>query len=568
MKIRRALVSVHDKTGVVELAKGLAGLGIEIVSTGGTASLLRASGIAVRDVSDVTGFPEMMDGRVKTLHPKIHGGILARRDAPEHLAALERHGIPPIDLVVVALYPFEQTVAKPGVTAAEAIEQIDVGGPTMIRAAAKNHAAVAVVTAPSQYGAVLDELTRTGGALSGATRDRLAREAFARTAEYDAAIARWLSGVTGASEPQARPTAAGTSEPQARPTAAEASEPAARSTREQGGLGGFASNPPSSIEFPVALTLRAERALSLKYGENPHQAAAFYQIAGAPTIWLAAMKQLHGPELGYNNLLDFSAALALLLEFDEPAAVVIKHTNPCGAAVAASVGAAMERAKASDPVSIYGGIVGVNRTLDRAVVQALAGIFVEILFAPAYAPDALDELSRTKKKCRVFEVPCDRHTLPERLPDYRSVLGGILAQHVDQVDLDPAALKVVSRRAPTEAEMRALRFAWRVAKHAKSNAIVLTTAEQVIGVGAGQMNRVDAARLAVMRAREVGLRTEATVCASDAFFPFRDGLDVVAEAGATAVIQPGGSVRDEDVIAAADERDMAMIFTGLRHFRH
>ena len=580
MKIRRALVSVHDKTGVVELAKGLAGLGIEIVSTGGTASLLRASGIAVRDVSDVTGFPEMMDGRLKTLHPKIHGGILARRDAPEHLAALERHGIPPIDLVVVALYPFEQTVAKPGVTAAEAIEQIDVGGPTMIRAAAKNHAAVAVVTAPSQYGAVLDELTRTGGALSGATRDRLAREAFARTAEYDAAIARWLSGVTGASEPQARPTAAGasepqarptaagTSEPQARPTAAEASEPAARSTREQGGLGGFASNPPSSTKFPVALTLRAERALSLKYGENPHQAAAFYQIAGAPAIGLAAMKQLHGPELGYNNLLDFSAALALLLEFDEPAAVVIKHTNPCGAAVAASVGAAMERAKASDPVSIYGGIVGVNRTLDRAVVQALAGIFVEILFAPAYAPDALDELSRTKKKCRVFEVPCDRHTLPERLPDYRSVLGGILAQHVDQVDLDPAALKVVSRRAPTEAEMRALRFAWRVAKHAKSNAIVLTTAEQVIGVGAGQMNRVDAARLAVMRAREVGLRTEATVCASDAFFPFRDGLDVVAEAGATAVIQPGGSVRDEDVIAAADERDMAMIFTGLRHFRH
>ena len=568
MKIRRALVSVHDKTGVVELAKGLAGLGIEIVSTGGTASLLRASGIAVRDVSDVTGFPEMMDGRVKTLHPKIHGGILARRDAPEHLAALERHGIPPIDLVVVALYPFEQTVAKPGVTAAEAIEQIDVGGPTMIRAAAKNHAAVAVVTAPSQYGAVLDELTRTGGALSGATRDRLAREAFARTAEYDAAIARWLSGVAGANEPQARPTAAGTSEPQARPTAAEASEPAARSTREQGGLGGFASNPPSSIEFPVALTLRAERALSLKYGENPHQAAAFYQIAGAPAIGLAAMKQLHGPELGYNNLLDFSAALALLLEFDEPAAVVIKHTNPCGAAVAASVGAAMERAKASDPVSIYGGIVGVNRTLDRAVVQALAGIFVEILFAPAYAPDALDELSRTKKKCRVFEVPCDRHTLPERLPDYRSVLGGILAQHVDQADLDPATLKVVSRRAPTEAEMRALRFAWRVAKHAKSNAIVLTTAEQVIGVGAGQMNRVDAARLAVMRAREVGLRTEATVCASDAFFPFRDGLDVVAEAGATAVIQPGGSVRDEDVIAAADERDMAMIFTGLRHFRH
>src|SRR5919109_3817533 len=428
MKIRRALVSVHDKTGIVDLARGLARLGIEIISTGGTANLLRGAGIAVCDVSDVTGFPEMMDGRVKTLPPKIHGGILARRDAPDHLAALERHGIPPIDLVVVALYPFEQTVAKPGVTTAEAIEQIDVGGPTMIRAAAKNHAAVAVVTDPSQYGAVLDELARTGGALSDATRERLAREAFARTAEYDRAIASYLTGVAEAE---------------------------------------FASNPPMSTDFPVALTLRTERAQPLKYGENAHQAAAFYRIAGAPAIGLAAMKQLHGPELGYNNLLDFSAALALLLEFDEPAAVVIKHTNPCGAAVAASVGAAMERAKASDPVSIYGGIVGVNRTLDRAVVQALAGIFVEILFAPAYAPDALDELSRTKKKCRVFEVPCDRRTLPSRMPEYRSVLAGLLAQTADQADLDPTALKVVTRRAPTEPEIRALRFAWRVAKHAK-----------------------------------------------------------------------------------------------------
>jgi phosphoribosylaminoimidazolecarboxamide formyltransferase / IMP cyclohydrolase len=280
------------------------------------------------------------------------------------------------------------------------------------------------------------------------------------------------------------------------------------------------------------------------------------------------MKQRHGPELGYNNVLDFSAALSLLLEFDEPAAVVIKHTNPCGAALGPSVGVAMERAKASDPVSIYGGIVGVNRTLDMTVVQALAGIFVEILFAPAYAPEALEELQRTKKKCRVFEVPCDRRALPARLAEYRSVLGGLLAQSVDQADLDPNALKVVTKRAPTEVELRALRFAWRVGKHAKSNAIVLTTAEQVIGVGAGQMNRVDSARLAVMRAREVGLTTHGTVCASDAFFPFRDGLDVVAEAGATAVIQPGGSLRDEEVIAAADAQGMAMLFTGLRHFRH
>jgi phosphoribosylaminoimidazolecarboxamide formyltransferase / IMP cyclohydrolase len=326
--------------------------------------------------------------------------------------------------------------------------------------------------------------------------------------------------------------------------------------------------PKAPDDFPHPLRLEAERALLLKYGENPHQTAAFYRLAGAPPVGLAATKQLHGPELGYNNLLDFSAALALLLEFDDPAAVVIKHTNPCGAALAPSVGEAMERAKASDPVSIYGGIVGVNRTLDMAVVRALAGIFVEILFAPAYAPDALDELARTKKKCRVFEVPCDRRALPARVPEYRSVLGGLLAQSMDQTDLDPAALKVVSRRAPTEAEMRALRFAWRVGKHAKSNAIVLTTAEQVVGVGAGQMNRVDSARLAVMRAREVGLTTEGTVCASDAFFPFRDGLDVVGKAGATAVIQPGGSVRDEDVISAADEHGMAMLFTGLRHFRH
>jgi phosphoribosylaminoimidazolecarboxamide formyltransferase/IMP cyclohydrolase len=525
MKIRRALVSVHDKTGVVDLARELARIGVEIVSTGGTAKLLRESSVAVRDVSEVTGFPEMMDGRVKTLHPKIHGGILARRDVSEHVAALERHGIPPIDLVVVALYPFEQTVARPGVALAEAIEQIDVGGPTMIRAAAKNHAAVAVVTDPAQYGAVLDELKRNDGALSDATRARLAREAFVRTAAYDRAIAEFLTGAAEASEPR-------------------------------------------STDFPVALSLRAERALSLKYGENPHQSAAFYRISGMPSVGLAAMKQLHGPELGYNNVLDFSAALSLLLEFDEPAAVVIKHTNPCGAAIGVDVGTAMERAKASDPLSIYGGIVGVNRTLDMAVVRALAGIFVEILFAPAYAADALDELRATKKKCRVFELPVDRRALPTHLAEYRSVLGGLLAQHTDQAGLDAGALKVVTRRAPTEAELRALRFAWRVGKHVKSNAIVLTTADQVVGVGAGQMNRVDSARLAVMRAREVGLATAGTVCASDAFFPFRDGFDVVAEAGATAVIQPGGSLRDDDVIRAADERGVAMVFTGLRHFRH
>jgi phosphoribosylaminoimidazolecarboxamide formyltransferase/IMP cyclohydrolase len=527
MKVRRALVSVHDKTGVVDFARGLTRLGVEILSTGGTARLLRDAGIAVRDVSDVTGFPEMLDGRVKTLHPNIHGGILARRDVPAHLDALERHGIPPIDLVVVALYPFEATVAKPGVTLAEAIEQIDVGGPTMIRAAAKNHSSVAVITDGAQYRPVLDEL-EASGALSDATRFRLAQEAFRRTAQYDAAIAAWLRS----------------------PTVAPATE----------------QKQPD--EFPHPLRLEAERELPLKYGENPHQTAAFYRVVGAPPVGLAGMKQLHGPELGYNNVLDFSAALGLLLEFEAPAAVVIKHTNPCGAALGATVGEAMARAKACDPVSIYGGVVGVNRTLDMAVVQELAGIFVEILFAPAYAPDALEELRRTKKKCRVFEVPCERAGLPARLPEYRSVLGGLLAQSTDLVDLDPAALRTVTKRAPTAAEMAALRFAWRVGKHAKSNAIVLTTGDRVVGVGAGQMNRVDSARIAVMRAREVGLATQGAVCASDAFFPFRDGFDVVAQAGVTAVIQPGGSLRDNEVIAAADEQGIAMVFTGLRHFRH
>ena len=525
MKVRRAIVSVHDKTGVVDLGRRLAALGVELLSTGGTAALLREAGVPVREVADVTGFPEMMDGRVKTLHPKIHGGILARRDVPAHLEALDRHGIPPIDLVVVALYPFEATIAKPGVTRAEAVEQIDIGGPTMIRAAAKNHDAVAVVTDPSQYASVLAELEGTGGVLSGETCGRLAAAAFRRTSRYDAAITEYLGGGAG----------------------------------EAGGR---------TEEFPRRLEVEGERALTLKYGENPHQTAAFYQLRGGPAIGLAAMKPLHGPELGYNNLLDFSAALALLLEFTDPAAVVIKHTNPCGAALGRTVGEAMAKAKASDPVSIYGGIVGVNRTLDMAVVEALAGIFVEILFAPSFAPDALEELRRTKKRCRVFEVPCDRTALPGRLTEYRSVLGGLLAQSTDLADLDDGALKPVSKRAPTADELRALRFAWRVGKHVKSNAIVLTTADQVIGVGAGQMNRVDSARLAVMRAATMGLETRGTVCASDAFFPFRDGLDVVAEAGVTAVMHPGGSVRDDEVVAAADERGIAMVLTGMRHFRH
>jgi phosphoribosylaminoimidazolecarboxamide formyltransferase/IMP cyclohydrolase len=515
--VKRALLSVHDKTGVVDFAKGLAGLGVEILSTGGTAKLLRDSGVPVVDVAQVTGFPEMLDGRVKTLHPKVHGGILARRDTPAHMQALESHGIGPIDLVVVALYPFEQTVARPGVTVEEAIENIDIGGPSMIRGAAKNHGGVGVITDPSQYAPVLDELRKSGGALSAETRARLALEAFRRTSQYDAAIADYL----GSGAP----------------------------------------------DFPERISIVAERLQHLRYGENPHQAAAFYRAAG-PAVGLAAAEQLHGPELSYNNLLDWSAALGLLVEFDDPAAVVIKHTNPCGVALGASVADAMSRAKTSDPVSIYGGIVGVNRTLDMGVVKELSGILLEILFAPDFAPDALEELRRTKKKCRVLRLPCHAADYPGRMRDIRSVLGGLLVQDSDLTDLDPAALKSVSKRPPTDAEMQALRFAWRVAKHAKSNAIVLTGSDQVVGVGAGQMNRVDSARIAVMRARANGLETKGTVCASDAFFPFRDGLDVVAEAGATAVIHPGGSVRDEEVIKAADEHGMAMVVCGIRHFKH
>jgi phosphoribosylaminoimidazolecarboxamide formyltransferase/IMP cyclohydrolase len=529
--MRRALVSVHDKTDVVEFVRALVDRGVEVLSTGGTAALLRDSGLPVTEVAEVTGFPEMLDGRVKTLHPKVHGGILARRDQPSHMAALEAHGIGPIDLVVVNLYPFEATVAKDGVTLDEAVENIDIGGPSLIRGAAKNHASVAVVTDPGQYAPVIEELRANHGVLSHETRYRLAFEAFRRTAQYDAAIAAYLR----------EPGAAG----RRAPTTADA----------------------TAGRFPMRLHLEGSLVQGLRYGENPHQTAAFYRLAGRG-FGLSAARHLHGPELGYNNLLDWSAALGLLLEFDEPAAVVIKHTNPCGVAVAQTVAEAIAKAKACDPVSIYGGIVGVNRRLDMGVVKELSGILLEILFAPAYDEDALEELKRTKKRCRVFQLPCSRADYPAGMEEVRSVVGGIVVQDADQTDLDLGALRTVSKRPPTDAEMQALRFAWRVAKHAKSNAIVLSTEDQVIGVGAGQMNRVDAARIAVMRARHVGLDTRGTVCASDAFFPFRDGLDVVAEAGATAALHPGGSVRDDEVIAAADAHGMALVVCGIRHFKH
>lgn len=526
--VKRALVSVHDKGGVVEFVQGLVALGTEILSSSGTAKHLRAAGVPVREVSEVTGVPEMLDGRVKTLHPKICAGILARRDVPEHLAQLKAMGIEPIDLVVVNLYPFGQAVARPGVGLDEAMEQIDIGGPTQIRAAAKNWEAVAVLTDPGQYAPVLDELRRSGR-LSRETRYRLAREAFRRTAQYDAAIAAWFR------------------DPATVLRLAEA---------------------PGALALPPVLKLEAEQVRALRYGENPHQAAAFYRLVDGPLLGLAAARQLHGPELSYNNLLDVSAALALLMEFDDPAAVVIKHTNPCGVGLGAAAVAAVRRAKASDPVSIFGGVVGVNCPMDLHVVKELSGIFIEVLFASAYAPDALEELTRTKQKCRVLKLPTDRSVLPQRLLDYRSVLGGLLVQEADLVDLAEGVLKVVSKRQPTGEEWTALRFAWKVVKHIKSNAIVLVTQDQLIGVGAGQMSRVAAAKLAVLRAQELGHDTRGTVCASDAFFPFRDGLEVIAEAGVTAVIHPGGSVRDHEVIACADERGMAMVQTGIRHFRH
>ena len=516
-RVSRALISVSDKSGLVELARALAAHGIELVSTGGTRKALADAGLQVLDVSELTGFPEMMDGRVKTLHPSVHGGLLAIRNNNDHAAAMAAHGIRPIDLLVVNLYPFEATVAK-GADFETCVENIDIGGPAMIRAAAKNHADVAVLVDASDYPRLLAELTAHDRATTLALRRKLAAKAYARTAVYDAAISNWFAQQLADPAPDYR------------------------------AIGGHLAEP-------------------LRYGENPHQAAAFYRPSGG-ALGLSAATQLHGPELSYNNLLDWSAALGLLLEFDDPAAVVIKHTNPCGVATGQSAGEAARRAKACDPVSIYGGIVGLNRTVDLEVVKELSGILLEILFAPAYEPDALEEIRRTKKKCRVFQLPCARADYPARSREIRSVWGGVLVQEADLVDLDPAALTVASKRPPTEAELRGLRFGWRVAKHAKSNAIVLATADQVVGVGAGQMNRVDSARIAVMRARELGLETKGSVCASDAFFPFRDGLDVVAKAGATAVIHPGGSVRDAEIVAAANEHGMAMVVCGIRHFKH
>ncbi|QJD30341.1 bifunctional phosphoribosylaminoimidazolecarboxamide formyltransferase/IMP cyclohydrolase [Methylococcus geothermalis] len=516
--IARALVSVSDKTGCVEFCRRLAAAGVEIISSGGTARLLAEHGIPAIEVGDYTGFPEMMDGRLKTLHPKVHGGILGRRGLDE--AVMAEHGIRPIDLVVVNLYPFEQTVAKPGCDLETAIENIDIGGPALIRAASKNHASVAVVVDPADYAAVSAELEASGGGLSHATRFALAAKAFRHTAWYDSAIADYLD-------------------------------------RRKGDDG-----------FADPLLLRFRRAQSMRYGENPHQRAAFYVEPGAPAGCIASARQLQGKALSYNNIADADAALECIKGFAElPACVIVKHANPCGVAEGRTQLEAYHLAYATDPTSAFGGIIAFNRILDAETARAIVERqFVEVIIAPAVADDALPVLA-AKPNVRVLSAGAwPAEPLPEL--DCKRVGGGLLVQDKDIERVTVDRFRVVSRRAPTEQELIDLQFAWRVVKFVKSNAIVYCKDRRTIGIGAGQMSRVYSARIAAIKAQDEGLTVAGSVVASDAYFPFRDGIDAAAEAGVTAVIHPGGSIRDPEVIAAADEHGMAMVFTGIRHFRH
>ena len=523
MSARRALVSVYRKDGVVELARGLSTRGFEIVSTGGTADEPRKAKVKVTGASEATGFPEILDGRVKTLHPALHGGILARRDDPAHRKALADHGIVPVDVVVVNLYPFEDKVAK-GAPFEEAVENIDIGGPTMVRAAAKNFRHVAVVVDPADYPLLLEQLDRDSG-LDAATRLYFAQKAFRHTARYDAAVAGYFAQV-------------------------EARE------------GGYAVADSEDV-FPYRLSLSFEKVQDLRYGENPHQRAAFYSDLGSTLYSVAAARKLQGKELSFNNILDLDAAWQLVTEFVEPACTIIKHTNPCGTAVGSGPLEAYGRAWAGDPVSAFGGIVAFNRKLDRATAEALAGVFVEAVIAPGYETAAKEVLA-PKKNLRVMDMDT---TSIHRVTgfDLRRVMGGLLAQEWDLHRLDKDKCEIVTERRPTAEEWKALQLGWTVAKHVKSNAIVYANPVQTVGVGAGQMSRVDSARFAALKAQ---LPVKGAVAASDAFFPFRDGVDEIAKAGATAIIQPGGSVKDEEVIAAADEHKLAMVFTGVRHFRH
>jgi phosphoribosylaminoimidazolecarboxamide formyltransferase/IMP cyclohydrolase len=517
-RVERALISVSDKEGVVELASQLAALGVKLLSTGGTAKLLQQSGLAVTEVSDYTGFPEMLDGRVKTLHPKVHGGLLARRDSPEHMAAIEAHGIGRIDLLVVNLYPFQQTVARLDCTLEDAIENIDIGGPAMLRAAAKNHSGVAVVVDPKDYRRVLGEI-REHGTVADATRFELARKVFAHTAQYDGAIANWLGGVR----------ADGTHD-----------------------------------AFPQSLTMQFERVQPMRYGENPHQGAAFYRDVAPAAGTLAHYRQLQGKELSYNNIADSDAAWECVKTFEEAACVIVKHANPCGVATGHDCGDAYAKAFATDPTSAFGGIIAFNRPLDGIAAEQVSKQFVEVLIAPGF-DEAARRVFAAKQNVRLLEIPIARSS---NHVDLKRVGGGLLVQTPDEWNLAPENLKVVTRRAPTPAQLRDLLFAWRVAKFVKSNAIVFCGDGRTLGVGAGQMSRIDSARIASIKAEHANLTLAGSVVASDAFFPFRDGLDVVVDAGAVAVIQPGGSVRDEEVVAAADERGVAMVFSGVRHFRH
>jgi phosphoribosylaminoimidazolecarboxamide formyltransferase/IMP cyclohydrolase len=548
-KVRRALLSVSDKTGIVELARELRGFGVEIISTGGTATALREAGVEVMEISDVTGFPEMMDGRVKTLHPRIHGALLALRDNAAHVAAMSEHGIEPIDLVVVNLYPFEQTIAREGVTLEEAVEQIDIGGPSMIRSAAKNWRDVAVIVMPQFYAATIDEMRRNDGALSLATRMKMALQAFQRTAIYDAMIS---SHLTLALEQEGLIT---------------------KGNRVGGLRGGIGTSsgggpvghddfigPVEQLQSPpdfARFTLKKAR--DLRYGENPHQSAALYHTGAEGGV--ANAELLGGKEMSFNNYVDADAAWQLVCDFDELACAIIKHTNPAGVALGQSPEEAYRRALATDPVSAFGGIVAFNRPLDEAAARVLTEIFTEVVIAPEFSEAAFAVL-RAKKNLRILRMGQPRRASGL---EYRQITGGMLVQSRDMHVLMRDKLKVATRRAPGEEELRALLFAWIVCKHTKSNAIVYARDGQTVGVGAGQMSRIDSVKLGAMRAH---LPVKNSVIASDAFFPFRDGVDEAARQDITAVIQPGGSLRDEEVIAAADEHNLAMVFTGIRHFKH
>jgi phosphoribosylaminoimidazolecarboxamide formyltransferase/IMP cyclohydrolase len=515
VRIQRALLSVSDKRGIVDFARGLAELGVEIVSTGGTAAALQEAGIDVRAIDDFTGFPEIMDGRVKTLHPKLYAGLLAVRDNAEHLAQADEQGIEFVDLVCVNLYPFERTAAARGASEADVIENIDIGGPTMLRAAAKNHAYAAVVVKPESYDAVLEELRDAGGTLSMPTRESLAAEAFAYTARYDTAIARWF---------------------------AEKSE-----------------------DFPPLFIRAYEKVVDLPYGENPHQRAAYYSQVGARMNVLSQVKQHHGKQISYNNILDLDSARTMVRDFEVPACAIVKHNNPCGVALGAGAQQAYERAFACDPLSAYGGIIALNRKVDRATAEQLHQQFIEVLIAPGYDDDALEVLTQ-KQNIRILEDQ-ERRLPALGEPEIRQVTGGLLVQDRDNSRDEREDMEVVTRRRPSEAEWADLLFAWRVSRHVKSNAIVLAKDLATIGIGAGQMSRVDSVRLAVEKTRDAA-SLQGAALASDAFFPFADGPALAIEAGVTAVIQPGGSVRDDEVVAAAEQAGVTMVFTKRRHFRH